>query len=156
MVVGMACVTCELVERRDAGEAPPWDRILRTDYWDVVHGFGTSVEGWMVLVLRRHLEAVADLTDDEAIEMGLLATRLSRAMGEALGCPKTYIVQFAEAAEHPHVHVHVIPRYADQPDEYKGPGIFFHALGVSSADEVPQARRNEIGAELSRLLVPPR
>lgn len=148
-MAGMACVTCELVERRDAGEAPPWDRILRTDNWDVVHAFGTSVEGWMVLVVRRHVEAVADLTEDEAAEMGTLARRVSIALGEALGCPKTYVVQFAEAADHPHVHVHVIPRYADQPAEYKGPGIFFHALGVSPDEEVSEARRNEIAAELA-------
>lgn len=145
-------MTCQLVDRRDAGEAPLWDRILRTELWDVVHAFGTSVEGWLVLVLRRHAEAVAELTEAEAVEMGALARQTSIALGEAMGCPKTYIVQFAEAAEHPHVHVHIIPRYADQPAEWKGPGIFFHALGVDPADEVSEARRDEIAAAVAPLL----
>jgi len=29
------CKTCELVERRDAGNAPLWDNILRTPRWDL-------------------------------------------------------------------------------------------------------------------------
>ncbi len=58
-----ACRTCELIGRRDSGEAPPWDRIVRTLGWDVAHAYGTSVEGWMVLVVRRHITAVAELTD---------------------------------------------------------------------------------------------
>jgi hypothetical protein len=46
------CQTCELVERRGAGAAPPWDFVLRTASWDVAHAFGTSIEGWTVLVLE--------------------------------------------------------------------------------------------------------
>jgi hypothetical protein len=49
-----AVVTCELIARQDAGIAPPWDAILRTDYWDIVHAYNTSLPGWLVLVLRRH------------------------------------------------------------------------------------------------------
>lgn len=58
-----ACRTCELVQRRDAGGAPPWDQIVRTPTWDVAHAFGTTIEGWTVLVLRRHVASVAELTD---------------------------------------------------------------------------------------------
>jgi len=49
-----ACRTCELVERRDRGAAPLWDCIFRTPYWDIVHCYGTSLEGWLVLVSREH------------------------------------------------------------------------------------------------------
>lgn len=54
------CATCELVARRDRGEAPPWDMILRTEMWDVAHAFGTSAEGWLVVVLRRHETSLAE------------------------------------------------------------------------------------------------
>lgn len=144
------CVTCALVTRRDDGEAPPWDMILRTDLWDVVHAFGTSVEGWLVLVLRRHETAVADLTDDEAAQLGPLIKRVSAALHTALGCQKTYVAQFAEAAEHPHVHVHVIARHADQPSEWVGPGIFFNGMG--GENEVTETRRNEIAAAVAAVL----
>src|SRR5215211_246476 len=100
------CRTCELVARRDLGHAPLWDFIVRTPGWDIVHAYGTSVEGWTVLVARRHLTAVADLTDAEASELGPLVKHVSRALHETIGCHKTYVVHLAEHPQHPHVHVH--------------------------------------------------
>jgi len=144
-------VTCALVARRDAGEAPSWDRILRTEHWDVVHAFGTSLEGWLVLVVRRHLTAVADLSDEEAVELGPLLKRVSAAVQEVLDCDKTYVVQLAEHPQHPHVHVHVIPRPRDLPDEHKGPRIF-NLIGVPDDEAVPGARMDEIAAQIASRL----
>ena len=53
------CGTCALVARRDAGAAPAWDCILSTPSSDVVHAFGTAVEGWTVLALRHHVTTVS-------------------------------------------------------------------------------------------------
>ena len=142
-----ACATCDLVARRDEGHAPLWDCIRRTDSWDVVHASGTSIEGWMVLVVRRHITAVADMTDAEARELGPLVKAVSAALQEVVGCVKTYVVQFAEHPLHPHVHVHVIPRVADQPNELQGPRVF-SALGLPDDQCVPEARMNEIAAAL--------
>ncbi|MBV9581560.1 MAG: hypothetical protein JO057_23530 [Chloroflexi bacterium] len=64
---------------------------------------------------------------------------------------KTYVVQFAEHPQHPHVHVHVIPRSAGLPHEQRGPGIFA-LLGVDEDGSVPEARMNEIALELRRHL----
>src|SRR4051794_1035506 len=98
--MGDTCRTCELVERRDGGGAPPWDAIVRYRNWDLVHAFGTSLEGWLVLVTRRHIATVAEMTDDEAAELGPLIKAVSVALAAAVGCAKTYVVQFAEAADH--------------------------------------------------------
>ena len=145
--VEAACRTCELVARRDAGEAPAWDSILRTEAWDVAHAYGTSVPGWLVLVLRRHVTALADMTEDEASELGPLLQSVSRALHEVTGCAKTYVVQFAEAADHPHVHVHVIPRSPNLPNEYRGPSIF-KLLGVPSDQWVHEDRMNDVAGKL--------
>jgi diadenosine tetraphosphate (Ap4A) HIT family hydrolase len=139
-----ACGTCDLLARRDRGEAPLWDSILSTEHWDVVHSFNTSLPGWLVLVVRRHVEAVAELTEVEALELGALQRQVSIALGAAVGCVKTYVVQFAEAAEHPHVHFHVIPRMPDLPAEARGPNVFQRYLGVSESERVPEARMNAI------------
>jgi diadenosine tetraphosphate (Ap4A) HIT family hydrolase len=141
------CKTCELILRRDAGQAPLWDAIFRSPRWDVVHAFGTSIEGWMVLVVRRHITSVSALTDEEASELGGLIRDVSVAIEGVIGCEKTYVVQFAEHREHPHVHVHVIPRARDLPDEQQGPRIF-SLLGLQEDDCVPEARRNKIAEEL--------
>lgn len=145
------CRTCDLLERRDADEAPPWDSIVRYRNWDVVHASGTSLPGWLVLVVRRHVAAVADLTDGEAAELGPLVASTSRALTHVVGCEKTYVVQFAEAVEHRHVHVHVIARMPDQAPELKGPRIFA-LLGVAAEDEVSEPQMDEIGLGVRRFL----
>ena len=148
------CQTCELVARRDRGEAPPWDAIYRSQYWDVVHSFNTSLEGWLVLVARRHIAAIDEMSDEEAVELGRLIRRVSLALKETTGCVKTYVVQFAEAAGHPHVHFHVVPRMADQPDDRRGPNIFRY-LGVADEERVSEARMNELAAQVRQILLAP-
>ena len=145
------CLTCTLVARRDRREAPPWDSILRTDYWDLVHSYNTSLPGWLVLIIRRHIEAVDELTDEEAAELGVLLQRTSAALREVTGCAKTYVVQFAEAAEHPHVHFHVIPRMVDQPPERRSTGIFGY-LGVADEDRVSEETMNGIAGRIRLML----
>ena len=149
------CRTCWLLERRDAGEAPFWDSIVRTPLWDVVHCDSTSVLGWTVLVVRRHVAAVCELTDDEAAVLGPLIRDVSRALRELVGCEKTYVVQFAEHPQHRHVHVHVIPRDGNLPADHHGPGIF-QLLGVDESERVPEDDMNGFAAGLRSLLAPDR
>lgn len=146
------CLTCEMVARRDAGEAPLWDSIHRTDLWDIVHSYNTSLPGWLVLISRRHLVAVDEMTEAEALELGALIRQVSLALKAVTGCQKTYVIQFAEAAEHPHVHFHIVPRMADQPENRKGPQIFGY-LGVSDDERVSEAQMNEIGAAVGEFLM---
>ncbi len=146
------CQTCEMVARRNAGEAPPWDAIYRSQFWDVVHSYNTSLPGWLVLVARRHMAAIDEMSDEEAVELGRLLRRVSVALKEATGCIKTYVIQFAEAADHPHVHFHVVPRMADQPEDRRGPNIFRY-LGVAEKDRVDEDRMNELAAQVRQLLL---
>lgn len=120
------CESCELIRRRDRGEAPPWDRILRTSNFDVVHGNSTSLLGWIVIVAKRHLAAIDELNDAEAGELGTLIRNVSRALKSVSGCEKTYVIQFAEAQGHNHVHFHVVPRAADMPEAHRGVGVFHY------------------------------
>ncbi|MDX1415514.1 MAG: HIT family protein [Candidatus Promineifilaceae bacterium] len=145
------CQSCELVARRDAGEAPLWDHIFRAQYWDVVHSYNTSIPGWIVLVARQHHAAIAELSDEEAAEYGLLQQRVSRALAQVTGCVKTYVMQFAEHPLHPHVHFHVVPRMADQPPQRRSAGML-NFLGVPQEERLSDAEMNEIGAQLQRLL----
>jgi diadenosine tetraphosphate (Ap4A) HIT family hydrolase len=145
------CRTCELLARRDAGEAPPWDCIVRNRWWDVVHCDSTTIKGWIVLVVRRHAATVADLTDDEVAVVGPLVRDVSRALHDLLGCEKTYVAQFAESTVHRHVHLHVIPKDRGLPEEHWGPGVF-QLLGVSEDDRVPEPEMSELAQQLRTLL----
>lgn len=145
------CKTCELIAARDAGAAPLWDAIYRTHFWDVVHSYNTALPGWLVLVVRRHIESLDQLTDDEAAELGPLIQQVSAALKAVTGCLKTYVIQFAEAQEHPHVHFHVVPRMADQPEERRSTKIFGY-LGVPEEERVSGATMDDIAAQVRRYL----
>jgi len=145
------CRTCELIARRTAGTAPLWDCIYQTPYWDVAHSYDTALPGWLVLVARRHITAVDELTEAEAAELGQLIRRVSAALREVTGCLKTYVIQLAERAEHPHVHFHIIPRMADQPEDRSGMRVFGY-LGVPEEERVSEEAMNVLAAKARAIL----
>ena len=146
-----SCHICELITRRDSGSAPLWDRIYRDQYWDVVHSYNTSLVGWLVLVARRHIAAIDEMTEDEAVARGQMIRRVSVALKEVTGCEKTYVIQFAEASGHQHVHFHIVARMADLPEDFRGPLIFRH-LGLPEDKRVTEAAMNELAAKLQVVL----
>ena len=125
------CQSCRRMKKRDAGTAPIWDNMYRSQHWDIVHAYNTSWLGWLVLVLRRHAEAIDELTESEAGELGNLLLHVSVALKRETGCAKTYVMQFAESPAHPHVHFHVVPRRPDQAAEDISWRVLRH-LGVDT------------------------
>ena len=143
------CYTC--AQEAEAGTLPPREFIAADDQWRVAHALGTALEGWLVLVPRRHITSVSELNEAEARSLGTWQVRVSRALHQVTGCQKTYIAQFAEAEGFAHVHFHVIPRPPGLAEELRGPGIFQMML----ADEhvpVTEQRRDQIARELSGYL----
>ncbi len=91
---------CRSEERFDA--LPPRERVDTDEHWRVVHAFDSRLPGWLVLVPRRHVTSIADLTDAEAASLGTWQVRLSRALTAVTGCVKTYVMQYAEQAGFAH------------------------------------------------------
>ncbi len=137
------CVSCQLMRKRDADEAPPWDSIYRSDFWDVVHAYNTSYRGWLVLVARRHIEALDELTFAEAADLGALLRETSQALKRHTGCQKTYVMQFAESADHPHVHFHIVPRMPDQAPDDIAYRVMRH-LGVPLTERCSEDEMNAL------------
>ncbi|MEU4877385.1 HIT family protein [Streptomyces sp. NPDC021608] len=131
------CYTCGREEEFD--DLPPRERVAHDPHWRVAHAFDAAVPGWLVLLPRRHVAAVHDLTDAEAAALGTWQVRLSRALRAVTGCAKTYVVQFAEAEGFAHVHFHIVPRMPDLPPEHRGPGVF-ELLRRPEAERVTAAR----------------
>lgn len=143
----MDCKTCELVETRNSGNAPLWDSIIRTEHFDTLHAYNTSLPGWIVLVARKHIESISELDESASIELGEMIRKVSIELTRITGCTKTYVMQFAEAPGHSHVHFHIVPRMADMPDENKGTNVFNY-LGVKDEFRVTEDKMNEIANEL--------
>jgi diadenosine tetraphosphate (Ap4A) HIT family hydrolase len=146
------CYTC--AHDVAASAAPPWERIAADGLWRVAHSFNSALPGWLVLVPRRHVTSIAELTDAEAATLGVWQVRLSRALERVLGCQKTYVVQFAEGEGFSHVHFHVVPRPPDLARELRGPRIF-QLLGPEARPHVGAEQMNQIAIELAAELGKP-
>jgi diadenosine tetraphosphate (Ap4A) HIT family hydrolase len=55
---------------------------------------------------------------------GGLVRRLGAALEAVTGCVKTYLMQFSEAEGFSHLHLHLVPRLPDHPDDARGPRVF--------------------------------
>jgi diadenosine tetraphosphate (Ap4A) HIT family hydrolase len=139
------CFACANNER--IGALPPREEILVSGSWRVVHAFGTSLPGWLVVLPTRHVRALHELSRDEAAQLGEVLHRASHALQEVVGCEKAYFVFFAEAEGFEHLHVHVIPRMGWFTPKERGPGVFT-MLGVSPEDEVSEQDRDDLARRL--------
>ena len=143
------CFTCEGNARID--ELAPRERLAVDNQWRVAHAVGTALPGWLVLLPRRHVLAIAELTDAEAAGLGLWQVRLSQALHAVTGCAKTYVVQFAEAPRFRHVHFHLIPRMPDLPADRRGPQVF-EFLTQPAERTVTNTQMDILAAELTQHL----
>jgi diadenosine tetraphosphate (Ap4A) HIT family hydrolase len=142
---------CFACRNTAAPDLPVRERIFRTAHWRVAHAVRTGLPGWLVVVPTVHVTALADLEHAAAAELGTVLRDVSEALHAVVGCVKTYVVLFAEAEGFGHVHFHVIPRMADQPDELRGPRIF-QMLGLPPDQCVTDAEMDRIGAAVRELL----
>ena len=116
---------------------------METGHWRVAHAFDTSLAGWLVLLPTRHVTSFATVAPEAAEELGGLVRRLSVALEAVTGCVKTYLMQFSEAEGFSHLHLHLVPRMADQPENARGPGVFTY-LGVDQTARIPERTRDEL------------
>jgi diadenosine tetraphosphate (Ap4A) HIT family hydrolase len=152
MTTAADCYTC--AQEAAGDQAPPWERIAADELWRTTHAFNSALPGWLVLVPRRHVTSIAELTDAEAASLGSWQVRLSRALRHVLGCQKTYVAQFAEGEGFSHVHFHVVPRPPDLVRELRGPRIF-QLLGPEARPHVGAEQMSQIAIELAAELGKP-
>jgi diadenosine tetraphosphate (Ap4A) HIT family hydrolase len=143
-----ACFSCGNNERPDL---PPRERIYVGPGWTVAHAFRTALPGWLVLLPRRHVTALDELTAAEAEELGPLLQAVTEALREATGWDKTYVALFAETEGFAHAHFHVIPRHGDLDLDLRGPRVF-NLLGADPARSVPDAVMDEIALRIAAAL----
>ena len=145
------CYSCD---QQAAGATPPREDVVHTDHWRVAHAFNSTLPGWLVLVPTRHVTSFTELTPEAADELGGLVRRLGIALEAVTGCLKTYLMQFSEAEGFSHLHLHLVPRLPDQPDDVRGPRVFAY-LSEDPAAWLSEDRRDEI-ARAIRTAIPSR
>jgi diadenosine tetraphosphate (Ap4A) HIT family hydrolase len=130
------CYSCRSI----SGEKriTPGPTIYEGQHWVVEHAYPAGMLGWLVILLKRHVEALHDLTAEEFAEFGALLERTTRTLHEYFGCKKEYVACYAEAEHFNHVHIHVVARAEEWPAELKGPRSF-KLLDESQTPPIPPA-----------------
>jgi diadenosine tetraphosphate (Ap4A) HIT family hydrolase len=140
------CFSC--AHNSEADRLPVRERIAVGAGWRVAHAIQVALPGWLVVVARRHVTALAELDAAEAAELGRLTWRASRALRAVTGCAKTYVAIFGEAEGFAHLHAHVIPRAVDAPPAARGPAVF-DLLRRPPADWLPPAAMDDLARRLA-------
>src|SRR5438045_473230 len=104
----MECWVCLSV----AGEKRicPGPAIYEGRYWMVEHAYPAKMKGWLVLVLKRHAEALHELSAEEFAELADVQRRTVALAHAAFGSQKEYVMCLAEGAHFHHIHVHVVAK----------------------------------------------
>lgn len=142
------CLPCD---NTAAASLPAREEVVRTEHWRVAHAFDAALAGWLVVLPTEHVTDLAALHPQAAAELGPLLQRLTAALQEVVGCTRTYVMLFAEAEGFSHVHLHVVPRMPDQPEELRGPRIF-GALGAARPDRVPEEEMDRVALAVRDLV----
>jgi len=91
------------------------DNLVYAGHVAIPEGQTTAYLGSILVEPKRHISGLADLTDEEAQNVGLLIARLSRALKTIEGAEHVYL--FVLGHDVPHLHIWVIPRYPGTPRE---------------------------------------
>jgi diadenosine tetraphosphate (Ap4A) HIT family hydrolase len=143
------CFPCD--QQAQLSDLPPREDVLHTEHWRVAHAFDSSLAGWLVLLPTWHVATFTELTAEAADELGGLVRRVSVALESVTGCVKTYLMQFSEAEGFSHLHLHLVPRMADQPVTARGPRVFAY-LGADEEHRLPDAERDAVALRLRAAL----
>jgi len=105
-----ACAVCALHAHEGGPPLAAWTDgtwLLRH------HAHPAPLAGWFLLDSVRCVRNPAEFGAVEAASFGTVLQRVTRAVRDACGVPRTYTIMFGEGA--PHLHAHIIPRDPADP-----------------------------------------
>ena len=114
---------CPFCRRFQGKDPDPGGSLIETELVRAQHavvpdGQSGVYLGWLVVTPLRHVTSVADLTDEEALDMGRARTRLALALQDS-GASHVYAAVIGDQVAH--LHEHVVARWPDTPREWFGP-----------------------------------
>jgi len=107
------CIFCRIASGEGPGEIVQEDEHTLA-FMDI----NPWTRGHALVIPRRHTRNLYEIDDDELGYTMVAAKRLARRMRDRLGCDGINLLNSAEPAAWQtvfHFHVHVIPRYEDDP-----------------------------------------
>lgn len=105
------CIFCKIAN----GEIPS-STIYEDDLFRVILDLSPATKGHALILPKKHMANIFEMDKETAEKVFVLASRIAKAMKEALNCDGLNIVQNnGEIAGQTvfHFHMHIIPRYND-------------------------------------------
>ena len=109
------CIFCGIV----AGEVPA-EKVAEDENTIAFMDLNPWTRGHALVIPRRHTRNLYEIDDEELKHTAVAARRLARRMRDRLGADGVNVLNAAEPAAWQtvfHFHLHVIPRYRDDPLE---------------------------------------
>lgn len=147
----MDCFACRVAT---GDHVPQGGLVLDRQGFVAFHAEDVAVPGYLILLPRRHVEAVGALLDAEARVLGGLLAELARAVGALPQVERVYVASVGELVRH--VHFHLLPRYewmrrlaeGPRPDGFKLMEVVRRAYGTA---EWLQRKETELRQTAERL-----
>ena len=106
---------------------------------------GIGIPGWAMLTTQRHVAGPAHFDDGEAAEFGLALRHFEKVLEQVSGALRIYTAAMGESF--PHFHAHMVPRYAQMPNDVAAWAVFdlyrATSAGEVKIDQEEQARLAE-------------
>ena len=142
------CFVCDVVHGRGA---VPGGLIHRTRYWHVDHCVGPLGVGTLIVKPSRHVVHVADLSDDEAEELGSVLRDAARVTTAITHPEQVYVTLWSHGGGRPgHIHYVVQPITRNVMEQY-GHGSSVRPA-MFAGNRTPNADEVEAFAESARTM----
>ena len=141
-------MACELAD----GRRPlPGGLIHRTNHWLVEHCIGPLGLGTLIVKPARHATSVADLTDDEAAELGPLLRLASAVAARLVAAEQVYNCLWSHAGGQPvHIHYVVQPVTKEQMAAFDAHGPALQVAMFTDGDPPAAADVERVAGEARR------
>jgi len=107
------CIFCKII----AGELPA-EVVDQDDHTVAFMDINPWTRGHALVIPRNHSRNLFEISDEDLAHVAATAKRLAQRMRERLGCHGINLLNSSESAAWQtvfHFHMHVIPRYEDDP-----------------------------------------
>lgn len=141
------CLTCLSLQ----GKQPlsPGPTIYDSQYWRVEHAYPVMLAGWLVIILKRHAEALHDVIPSEFHELVPILQQSIDALHKTTKCQKEYVRLYTERSGFHHVHFQVIAKPHDLPKAYLGPNI---SQLMKARNTIPKTKVIKLSQELQKCM----
>lgn len=99
--------------------------------------------GHLMIDLKRHAPTLGDMNMEEASDFGMIMARVSKALIESEQAEHIYSVVSGNSV--PHLHMHIVARYPNTPEEFWGP------FAVSNWPKAPMGDNAEVTELCNRI-----